>query len=247
MIQEGERLYDIAYRHGVSLDALIRTNDLEEPYALEPGQVLLIPKQSANSSSGHVQPVAEKAWDDFGPEVFGTLEPPVSDSLEVIETPAKTASKTSDVTGPSPKPAPSSKPSETTNKLVPPPIVLKGFQEPVAQWTISEAYAPPKNEGVWLTVTKGAPIYAMGGGTVLLIDQSIDEIKTCVFVQHPDGKISIYGGLNLEKTLKKNQTVTEKTLLGHTRNTKFYAEIRKADKNPINPLTEWKKNPKRNK
>jgi len=44
VVQPGDTLYSIAVRFGVSLDALIRANDIQDPNDLQAGQVLVIPR-----------------------------------------------------------------------------------------------------------------------------------------------------------------------------------------------------------
>ncbi len=45
VVQPGDTLYTIAVRFGVSLQALIEANRIEDPNQLQAGQVLVIPRQ----------------------------------------------------------------------------------------------------------------------------------------------------------------------------------------------------------
>ncbi|MBO9306459.1 LysM peptidoglycan-binding domain-containing protein [Thermomicrobium sp.] len=45
VVQPGDTLYTIAVRFGVSLQALIEANQIEDPNQLQAGQVLVIPRQ----------------------------------------------------------------------------------------------------------------------------------------------------------------------------------------------------------
>ncbi|CUU37575.1 Cell wall-associated hydrolase, NlpC family [Armatimonadetes bacterium DC] len=52
-VKKGDSLYTIAHRHGLRLPDLLKVNNLRNPHALQPGQVIKIPvKGSANSASG---------------------------------------------------------------------------------------------------------------------------------------------------------------------------------------------------
>ncbi len=44
VVQPGDTLYSIAVRFGVSLEALIQANGIEDPNQLQAGQVLVIPR-----------------------------------------------------------------------------------------------------------------------------------------------------------------------------------------------------------
>lgn len=43
-VQFGENLTDIAYRYGVSIEAILQANGLQNPNLLKPGQELVIPE-----------------------------------------------------------------------------------------------------------------------------------------------------------------------------------------------------------
>lgn len=73
VVQRGENLYRIALRYGVSVDDLLRANDIDDPTELEVGRVLRIPggaevkaldDANARSGGGHtcgVPPEAKRA------------------------------------------------------------------------------------------------------------------------------------------------------------------------------------------
>lgn len=44
MVTQGETVYSLAYKHGISTRSLIEANRLQAPYTLLPGQVLIIPE-----------------------------------------------------------------------------------------------------------------------------------------------------------------------------------------------------------
>ena len=60
-VQPGETLWDIANQYGVTTDALAAANELSDPDALEPGQVLVVPEveNTGEEAPGTVGPTPD--------------------------------------------------------------------------------------------------------------------------------------------------------------------------------------------
>jgi LysM repeat protein len=64
IVVEGDTLEQLALRHGVSLDALIRLNGLEQPDLLQVGQVLQLPPAGVQADGGLAPPPPPHAAGD---------------------------------------------------------------------------------------------------------------------------------------------------------------------------------------
>jgi len=73
-VVEGDTLEQLAQRHGVSLEALIRLNGISEPELLQVGQVLRLPARGAAAGSPAGDP-ARPAASEAPPPPVGSQEP----------------------------------------------------------------------------------------------------------------------------------------------------------------------------
>lgn len=237
MVEDGERLYDVAYRTNVSLEELILCNALEAPYRIYPGQILSVPFEKPNAPAAKevVDPSANDAIDE-PPDTLPVLsagQPLLEFSSEpktlekpkaVVVKPAepKTERKTEPKTAPKKEPAPKAKPSTK-------------FHKPTPKFKVTGKFGDG-NEGVWGLVGASEKVHPMADGDLFYIGDSLPEFKTLVFVRHPNGFTTTYAGL--VATCKKGP-VTRETVLGTPRKEEIYLEIRDANKKAINPEKEW--------
>lgn len=72
-VGSGDTLARIAKRHNVSVDAIIKANQLNDPNVLSVNQSLKIPQQLASSFSGNLSSVATNPWQD--PQIRPDADP----------------------------------------------------------------------------------------------------------------------------------------------------------------------------
>jgi LysM repeat protein len=129
IIQDGDTLFDIALRFGVSLEALAKANGISDPTLIHPGQELVIPAPGTTPQAPTVTPTP--TWT---PIVLSTSQPTVASTSQAATAPT-TATATSLPT-PTPTPIPtatqSGGPSATPKPTSTPKPVPTSTPKPAA-------------------------------------------------------------------------------------------------------------------
>jgi LysM repeat protein len=130
-VQEGDTLFDIALRFGVSLEALAKANGISDPTLIRPGQELVIPVPGTTPQTPTLTPTP--TWT---PIVLSTSRPPITSTSQAAIAPTTatanptatpTPTPTATASGPTatheptrtPKPVPTStpKPASLSGKI----------------------------------------------------------------------------------------------------------------------------------
>ncbi len=98
-----------------------------------------------------------------------------------------------------------------------------------------------KNDGVNIAAKKGAPIRAVGDGTVIYADSRLKEYGNMIIIQHSNGYLSAYahaGELTVSKgdTVKRGQLIATVGKTGDVDKPQLHFALRK-DRQPVDPET----------
>lgn len=222
-VAKGETLYGIARRYDVSVDALMKANEIRDATRVVAGMRLSIPGvETPGTATATPAPEAAPRAHTVkkGETLFGIARTygltvdaiarenglsgssiRVGQSLRLPAPPAtKVASDTAQVTKPAEKPdaRPAAKPAETPPETLLP--VKPSEPIPVAAqaakaWPVQGAVSQlqGKLRGVSIAAKPSAPILAVRSGTVVSAGP-FRGFDLVAFVQAPDGLVYVYGG-----------------------------------------------------
>lgn len=223
--QQGDTLANIALAFGVDPRDLARWNNIPESSAVRSGQTLrVIPPADVATAS----------------PITG------SGQAEVRPLPAPGAGAPA---APTPLP-PATPPPSAVPPAVTPPVILSPPESPRApsaslpwQWPtagkVIETFDDPRNKGIDIAGTEGAPVQAAADGEVVYVGSAVRGYGNLVIVRHSDEFITAYAHnrkvLVAEKqSVKRGQAIAE---LGRSDadRPKLHFEIRHQGK-PVDPL-----------
>lgn len=223
VVADKDTVEGLAQRYGVSSQVIIERNKLTAPYALRPGQNLLIP------GAKYVAPRDEPPTTAAAPNAGGNqvkredLAPPPGDKA----TPA------------SGQPTPLSPPAKEVTVAATPPR----FEWPVNGKVVSSygTSGGQKNDGIDIAAAKGTPVKAADGGTVVYAGNEVKGMGNLLLVSHNGGYITAYGNneaLLVKKgdTVRKGQEIAKVGSSSGTGEPRLHFEVRRANKT-IDPAT----------
>ncbi len=236
LVQAGDTLYGIAFRHGLDYREVARLNRIPAPYTIYPGQRLRLaggrvaraPSRAASTaplSRPGASPVVSS-----GPATVTPLPPEtVSGGPAPAQIPVPaTAARSTPVVVPS---AP----------VVPATVSAGGWRWPT-QGTLIGRFAPgdPKRQGIDIAGTAGQPVVAAADGVVVYSGAGLVGYGELIIVKHSDEWLSAYAHarkrLVAEGTaVRAGQTIAELGRTGTSRDM-LHFEIRRNGK-PVDPLT----------
>jgi murein DD-endopeptidase MepM/ murein hydrolase activator NlpD len=221
----------IAQRYGVSTQSIIDRNKLQPPYPLQPGQSIEVPgarvvepdaallEQTAAASTPSKAPVKQQA---LPPPDSGQTTTKPNPALPGEPTPLSPAAASEPPAGPAPR-----------------------FEWPL-HGKILAGYGPgangQKNDGIDIAASKGAPIKAADGGTVVYAGSDVTQLGNLLLVQHSAGYITAYGNcdvLMVKKgdTVKKGQVIAKAGDSGSAPTPRLHFEIRRGGSKTIDPVS----------
>ena len=90
--------------------------------------------------------------------------------------------------------------------------IIKNFNNEMLQY--SETFRDMRmHTGVDIACEKGTAVYAAGDGTVTYVDKDT-MLGNTVKIDHGNGVLGVYSGLNSKISVKEGDTVTSKTQIG---------------------------------
>jgi murein DD-endopeptidase MepM/ murein hydrolase activator NlpD len=215
IVEPGESLIGIARRHGVTLTALARANNIQ-PYAkIGIGDRLTIPggRQLAARPTAAPQPRAVAAD-------------------KVASAPVQTAR----VATPEPRT------TESVTQTAEAAGSMPSFRWPVKGRIIAGFGARPngaQNDGINLAVPEGTPIKAADDGVVAYAGNELKGYGNLVLIRHANGFVSAYANASeiLVKrgdTIKRGQVIAHAGQTGNVTSPQLHFEIRKGA-TPVDP------------
>lgn len=228
VVQEGDSLYGISKKTGVSVAELKKTNGMKEgllkigqTLALKPGvQVAAVAKASKTDAvdpvvTGDPKPAAE-AKNTKLPE----YTPPKADDKVIEQAEQEVATAAPSGTGVSKMRWPAKG------------KVIAGY---------GARSGAGKNAGLDIALPKGTPVKAAENGVVIYAGDGLKEFGKTVLVRHENGLVSVYGHvdeINVQRgaTIKRGQEIAKSGMTGNADMPKLHFEVRK-DSKPVDPST----------
>ncbi len=221
-VGQNQNIYGIAQDHGVSMRDLIVLNGLQQPFALKPGQTLVLPYKrgdvQSNVNSPPLEPLSAIETQTLPPpqpaseqkqnrEVLGATIPSIP--LHEITAPAAPAPKPVTTTMAAPQTlAPSSAPASTA--------AAPTFSWPV-QGPVLSGFGPKgqgvNNDGVNIGAPKGSPVVAAANGIVVYAGNEMKGFGNMILIRHENGWVTAYAHLD-RVLVAKDAVVAEGDMIG---------------------------------
>jgi murein DD-endopeptidase MepM/ murein hydrolase activator NlpD len=226
-VAEGDSLWGIAHRHGVTVDALRQANGIEGTNGIRIGQILRIP-QAGTVQVAKAEPKSDTNSMSDGKNVGETN---VSSSKLPSYTPPQ---KTDDAI------------KETDKQVVASAPVSTGvgkMRGPARGRIISnygQAQGSSTNDGIDISVPRGTPIKAAENGVVIYSGDGLKRFGNTVLVRHEDGLVTVYGNASELKVqrgerVRRGQDIALSGMTGDAETPRVHFEVRK-ESEPVNPL-----------
>lgn len=254
VVQRGDTLYSIAFRHSLEYRQVAAWNGIGEPYTIYPGQrIRLSPPGRAVAQSGSRPAANAGAGGDARPPSTATpttggsairpadpassgagastppATPPAGGGAQPPSTPASTAGTPAPVTAqPAPKP-PASAPSGPVR-----------WQWPTAGQIVGRFVAgDPTRQGLSIAGNPGQPVHAAGDGVVVYSGSGLIGYGELVIIKHNDEFLSAYGHnrkrlVGEGEQVRAGQQIAEMGRSGAARDM-LHFEIRRSGR-PVDPL-----------
>lgn len=248
LVQSGDTLYSIAFRHGLDYRELARWNGIDAPYTIRPGQSLRL-TVPAEGRVAHVSPASPTR----PPAVAATRPAPPPPAVGVFE-PVPSSPQTAPA-------APSSGPVRTApapaaaavapSVATPPPTAAsasgttRSVDGVTWRWPADGALlsrfqgGDPTRQGIDIAGKSGDPVRAAADGVVVYSGNGLIGYGELIIVKHSDSYLSAYGH-NRRRLVKEGdrvvagQQIAEMGASGAPRD-ELHFEVRR-DGKPIDPL-----------
>jgi murein DD-endopeptidase MepM/ murein hydrolase activator NlpD len=218
VVEPGETMVGIARRHGVTLSALARANNMQ-PYAtINIGDRLTIP--------GGARLSARRAP---APQV---AEPRTVPAQKVASVPVQHARVAK----------PEVHETESVTKTAEPAGSIPSFRWPVKGRIIAGFGMRPngtQNDGINLAVPEGTPVKAADDGVVAYAGNELKGYGNLVLIRHANGYVSAYANasklmVKRGDTVKRGQVIARAGQTGNVTSPQLHFEIRKGS-TPVDP------------
>lgn len=266
IIQKGDTLYGLSKRHQVSLQGLIRQNNIKAPFTLLVGQRLRLPAPEIHTvmRGDTLYSLSQRYGTDlYSLARLNNLAPPyrlkvgqglrlpsknrstpVSKVAKKIDNAPSKAASLTPITPPK-KPNTQVKPQITKNSLPKPPSRTGGrFAWPL-QGKIISNYGTKKgglhNDGINITAPLGTPVKAAEAGVVAYSGNELRGFGNMILVKHQGGWITAYAhteSISVKRgdTVRKGQQIATVGKTGSVTRPQLHFEIRQKMA-PVNPIT----------
>jgi murein DD-endopeptidase MepM/ murein hydrolase activator NlpD len=248
VVKNRDTVDGIASRYGVSRQSIVERNNLREPYALQPGQTLLVPgaKYVGPTESASTAPTAPAAPGGAPGGVRRESLPPPPGAPEAKDS-AKDPGKDQRTASLAPPPRPAAgEPTPLSPHVAPapPPGPTPRFQWPLRGKILTPygGSGGQKSDGIDIAADNGAPVKAADGGTVVYAGDGVPRLGNLLLVEHSSGYITAYGNndaLLVKKGDKvgKGQTIARAGASGGAASPRLHFEVRRGGAKTIDPTT----------
>ena len=231
IVAPGESLMSISRRHGVTLGAIARANNLQPTTRISVGDRITIPGGRQALAQAPIAPVAR------APQVMAPApqlaQPRTIPSEQVATMPAQNARMAT----PEPEKAP-----ETVAKTAETAGAMQSFRWPVKGRVIAGFGPKPngaQNDGINLAVPEGTPVKAADDGVVAYAGNELKGYGNLVLIRHSNGFVSAYAHaselmVKRGDTIKRGQVIANAGQTGNVTSPQLHFEIRKGS-TPVDP------------
>ena len=254
-VKKGETVYAISRRHMIPLRTLIDRNHLVAPFALTPGQKLVVDRPRVHVV-GRGESLGFIAYlhgvDTYALGQMNNLTAPF---ILRIGQPLALPSRETDAHLPPPRPMMDAEPikavpSSTVVKVKPgkPPKAFhaqesrSGFRVPVEGKIIQDFGRQSggiQNDGVNIAAPMGTPVKSADHGVVAYVGRDIPSFGKLILVKHQDGWITAYAHVD-KVTVQRGQQIRQGELIARVGKTgsvtqpQLHFELRRGRK-PVDP------------
>ncbi len=224
-VAEGDTLWGIAHRNGVTVEALRQANGIEGASSIRIGQTLRIPQAGATHVAS-AEPKVERqaaanssAQSNASTSKLPSYTPPQTSQQAIQETDKQIVASTPNSTG------------------------VGKMRWPARGRIISnygQAQGATANDGIDISVPRGTPIKAAENGIVIYAGDGLKRFGNTVLVRHEDGLVTVYGNASELKVqrgerVRRGQDIALSGMTGDAETPRVHFEVRK-DSEPVNPL-----------
>ena len=201
VVQPGDTLYNLSKEYGVSVQDIQQQNPGIDPYNLQPGDQLKIPRLpnqiAADAGQGKAKPKADQPKERPKPAANADAPPaPTKDAAKQSQKP-----RTDKNTPLSPAPAAAAAAPKNQARFI----------WPVAGGKVTARFGDQEADGVVshgmeISATDGAPVLAAADGKVILASDQFKGYGNMIVVRHSDNFFTIYS-FNKKMLVKKGDDV----------------------------------------
>ena len=252
----GDTLYAISRRYGVPVRDLVNANRLRAPFALNVGQVLVLP-----SLNTHTVKAGETGYSisrRYGVNVNalmglnGVKAPYTLAVGQRLRLPAPTSAPTRQIavantpppTDTTRTPTPRAKPTGRTTKVAEPARkTINNFAWPVSG-RLASRFGPKEgglhNDGINILARQGTPVKAAEDGVVVYASNALEGYGNLLLVRHSGGWVTAYAHnerLLVQKgdRIREGQVIARVGATGGVKEPQLHFEIRKG-RRALDPL-----------
>jgi murein DD-endopeptidase MepM/ murein hydrolase activator NlpD len=229
----------ISRRHGVTLSALARANNLHTTTRVSVGERIAIPGGRVVAAAPVVRapqvaaPQAMASAPQVAPPRTVLAQPRTVPVEQVATIPAQSAR----IASPEPEKAP-----EAAVKAAEPAGAMQSFRWPVKGRVIAGFGPKPnggQNDGINLAVPEGTPVKAADDGVVAYAGNELKGYGNLVLIRHSNGFVSAYAHaselmVKRGDTIKRGQVIANAGQTGNVTSPQLHFEIRKGS-TPVDP------------
>lgn len=216
VVQRGDTLYGIAFRHGLDYRDVASWNRIGAPYTIYPGQVLRLRAPTRTAQ----RPAAPPRQQPAPSRPVTTMPAPARPVVKPVQAP----------------------PSQPTPPPSPVPTVAPGRWQWPTQGQIIGRYVSgdPTKQGIDIAGTAGQPVVAAADGVVVYSGTGLVGYGEVIIVKHSDEWLSAYGHNRRRlvaegEAVKAGQRIAELGRSGTSRDM-LHFEARRNGK-PVDPLS----------
>lgn len=194
VVQRGDTLYSIAFRHGLEYRQVAAWNAISPPYTIYPGQRLRLSPPGSQTAQQPTQPATRPAPTQGTVAGTGTTTTPGAPAGTGTTAPV-TAPGTPVVTTPVPAPTtPASTPPTAPTPTPTAPVGAPRWQWPTAGQVVGRfVTGDPTRQGLSIAGSAGQAVNAAADGVVVYSGSGLIGYGELVIVKHNEEFLSAYG------------------------------------------------------
>lgn len=256
VVQRGDTLYSIAFRHRLEYRQVAAWNGIGEPYTIYPGQRIRLSPPGQGLAQSGARPVANTGAPSSPRDPARSAQTPTPSTAGSAPRPGTPATSGTVASTPA-APAPGSggaQPPSATASGTPPPVTASTPPRPPAaaprgpvrwQWPTAGQIVgrfvagDPTRQGVSIAGNAGQPVHAAGDGVVVYSGSGLIGYGELVIIKHNDEFLSAYGHnrkrlVGEGEQVRGGQQIAEMGRSGAARDM-LHFEIRRSGR-PVDPL-----------